>query len=437
MRVSVIGCGHLGIPHAAAMAELGHTVIGVDTDQDKVDQLNKGNCPVHEPGLPKLLTEHASSGRLWFTTDIREAAHCDVHFLAVGTPAAKVGHQYDTSQLVQVVQALAPHLSRPCTVIGKSTVTAGTSRVLKALIEDLAPAGDKVELVWNPEFLREGKAVDDSLRPDRIVAGVSSPAGERAVRDVYAKILQQGAPLFITNLATAEIVKGAANAFLAMKVSFINGVADMCRQAGADAIELADAIGVDPRIGIRGMKPGPGFGGGCLPKDLNAFASSAEEFGALDLADLMWSVERVNSSRADEAVDLVEEALGGSVTGMRVTVWGASFKAGTNDVRESPALRLADRLTACGALVRVYDPKALPEALRERPGLRVVGSLEDSVSGADAVVVATEWQEFAMASPLSLVGRTPSPVMVDLRNVLDAAQWRRAGWTVRQLGRAA
>ncbi|MBD3004532.1 UDP-glucose/GDP-mannose dehydrogenase family protein [Streptomyces sp. 5-10] len=436
MRVSVIGCGHLGIPHAAAMAELGHTVIGVDMDQTKVDRLNKGDCPIHEANLQELLNRHIPSGKLWFTTDMSEVAHCDVHFLAVGTPTAKVGHHYETSQLIRAVQTLAPNLTGPCTVIGKSTITAGTSRLLKNLLAEHAPAGESVELVWNPEFLREGRAVDDTLNPDRIVAGVFSDSGERTVREVYSKILKGGVPLFITTPATAELVKGAANAFLAMKISFINGVSDMCRQAGADAIELAEAIGIDPRIGIRGMAPGPGFGGGCLPKDLKAFAASAEELGALDMADLMWSVDRVNSSRPEAAMDLIEDALGGSVAGMRVTLWGAAFKAGTSDVRESPALALADRLTLHGAVVRVHDPQALTSALRERPGLRVAESMEESVSGSDAVVVATEWPQFAAANPFALVGRTPSPTVVDLRNVLDAAQWRRAGWAVRQLGRA-
>ncbi|MER7759445.1 UDP-glucose/GDP-mannose dehydrogenase family protein [Streptomyces sp. NPDC097619] len=436
MRVSVIGCGHLGIPHAAAMAEIGHEVIGVDTDQAKVDSLNAGQCPIFEEGLPELLARHTASGRLRFTTSAQEAAEfAELHFLGVGTPIDADGRSYDTGQVFGAVRQLAPHLTGPCTIVGKSTVTAGTTSRLTELAQRLAPAGDRVDVVWNPEFLREGHAVEDSLRPDRLVAGLTTASAEKAVREVYAPLLADGVPLFVTSPETAELAKGAANTFLGLKISFVNAVADMCQAAGADVTELVEILGIDARIGRGSMSPGIGYGGGCLPKDVRAFTASARDLGAEAAARLLRAAEEINEARVPVALALVADALGRPLKGATLTVWGAAFKPGTNDVRESPALALAQALRKAGARVTVHDPQATATAMRRSPELEYTDDLHASLTGADAVVLATEWPEYRQADPAALASRPVRPVMVDCRTTLDADRWRTAGWTVHQIGR--
>ncbi|MET9694706.1 UDP-glucose/GDP-mannose dehydrogenase family protein [Streptomyces sp. NPDC006514] len=437
MRISVIGCGHLGIPHAAAMAELGHEVLGVDVDQAKVDSLNSGHCPIYETGLPELLARHTASGRLRFTTDIREAAEfAEMHFIGVGTPIDADGRSYDTGQVFGAIRQLAPHLDRPCTIVGKSTVTVGTTAQVTALAQRLAPAGTAVEVVWNPEFLREGHAVQDTLRPDRLIAGVTSAEGEKAIRAVYAPILDAGVPLFVTDPQTAELAKGAANTFLGLKISYINAVADMCQAAGGDVAQIVEILGIDPRIGAGGMRPGIGYGGGCLPKDVRAFTASARQLGAEQAATLLRAAEKINESRTHVAMDLIREALGGRpLQGARVTVWGAAFKPGTNDVRESPALALAHALQQAGGNVTVHDPQAVASAMTRNPELDYTDDLAASVDGADLVVLATEWPQYRQADPQALVNRPASPLLIDCRTTLDPEPWRTAGWTLHQLGR--
>lgn len=436
MRVSVIGCGHLGIPHAAGMAHLGHEVIGVELNAERVAQLNRGEAPIYEVGLPELLSKHTSSGQLRFTTSMEEAADfADVHFLAVGTPIDSDGRSYDTRQVFGAARSLAPHLTRPCTIMGKSTVTVGTTARLTSLVQRLAPAGTDVDVVWNPEFLREGHAVEDTLRPDRIVAGVTSERAEAAVREVYSAILADDVPLILTSPETAELIKGAANTYLGLKLSFINAVADMCAAAGADVMTLVEALGIDPRIGAKGMMPGIGFGGGCLPKDVRAFTASAHQLGVEDAERLLLAAESVNETRPDMAVRLVEDALGRPLAGARIAMWGAAFKAGTNDVRESPALAVASRLHQRGAHITVHDPHALQTAAQRHPELEYADTLEEATRGADVVVTGTEWPQFRQANPAQLAGIAAGQVVVDLRNVLDAEWWAAAGWTVYQLGR--
>ncbi|EYT80977.1 UDP-glucose 6-dehydrogenase [Streptomyces sp. Tu 6176] len=437
MRVSVIGCGHLGIPHAAAMADLGHEVIGVDVDRAKVDRLNNGECPIYEAGLPELLARHTASGRLKFTTDIRDAAACaDLHFIGVGTPIDADGRSYDTGQVYGAVRGLAPHLNRPCTIVGKSTVTVGTTRRVTALAQRLAPAGGRVDVVWNPEFLREGHAVQDTLRPDRIIAGLTTAEAEKAIRAVYAPILDTGVPLFVTDPQTAELAKGAANTYLGLKISYINAVSDMCEAAGGDVAQIVDILGIDPRIGSGGMRPGIGYGGGCLPKDVRAFTASARQLGADRVADLLRAAEVINENRTVVALGLITRALGERpLRGTRVTVWGAAFKPGTNDVRESPALALAQALQQAGALVTVHDPQAVPTAMVRNPELEYTVDLAASLDGAELVVLATEWPEYGRADARALVDRPAAPLLVDCRTTLDPEPWRTAGWTVHQLGR--
>ncbi|MFD8745275.1 nucleotide sugar dehydrogenase [Streptomyces sp. NPDC059616] len=314
-------------------------------------------------------------------------------------------------------------------IIGKSTVTVGTSRDLGALFARLSPAGEDVEVVWNPEFLRKGHAIDDTLRPDRIVVGVPSARAEDVVRQVYAPLLADGIPLFVTDPATAELIKGAANAYLGMKISFINGVADMCAAAGADVQQLTEAIGADPRIGRGGLNAGPGYGSGCLPKDVRAFTASARTLGLAEAATMLRAAEEVNESRPTAALKLIEQTLGRPVDGVRVTVWGASFKAGTNDVRESPALAIAALMHQRGATVTVHDPHAVPTALRRNPELDYADTLDDSVQDTELIVLATEWPHFREADPKAIAPLVAAPVLIDLRNLIDADAWRMAGWT--------
>ncbi|MFF9204273.1 UDP-glucose dehydrogenase family protein [Streptomyces sp. NPDC014986] len=437
MRVSVIGCGHLGIPHAAAMAELGHEVIGVDVDQAKVDRLNDGDCPIYEAGLPELLARHTASGRLRFTTSIREAADfAELHFIGVGTPIDADGRSYDTGQVYGAIRQLAPHLHQPCTIVGKSTVTVGTTRQVTALAQRLAPAGTAVEVVWNPEFLREGHAVEDTLRPDRLIAGLTSAEAEKAIRAVYAPILDAGVPLFVTDPQTAELAKGAANTFLGLKISYINAVADMCEAADGDISQIVEILGIDPRIGSGGMRPGIGYGGGCLPKDVRAFTASARQLGADQAATLLRAAEVINENRTTVALGLVTRALGERpIKGVKATVWGAAFKPGTNDVRESPALALAQALQQAGATVTIHDPQAVATAMVRNPEFDYTDDLPASLDGADIVVLATEWPEYQQANPQALADRPAQPLLVDCRTTLDPEPWRAAGWTVHQLGR--
>jgi UDPglucose 6-dehydrogenase len=438
-RISVFGTGYLGATHAAGMAELGHEVIGVDIDIAKIDRLQRGEVPFYEPGLPEMLKRHVDSGRLKFTTDAAEAASfADIHFIGVGTPQKQGRHAADLSQVHAVVDTLAPLLDRPAIVLGKSTVPVGTAAAMAARLRDLSPAGDAVELGWNPEFLREGMAVEDTLHPDRIVLGVdpTRPGSvENAVRRVYAPILAIPTPLIVTDLATAELVKVAANAFLATKVSFINAMAEVCDAVGADVKDLADAIGYDARIGRKFLNAGLGFGGGCLPKDIRAFRARAGELGVSESLGFLREVENINTRRRGRVIDLARHAVGGRLDGARVAVLGVAFKPDSDDIRDSPALDVAGRLHLEGADVRVYDPQAMANAARSWPTLKFSSSIEEAVTGAQVVIIATEWREFLQADPMKLGDLVAERWMIDARNCLDVEAWRDAGWRYQGLGR--
>ncbi|MFD5696547.1 UDP-glucose dehydrogenase family protein [Streptomyces lasiicapitis] len=437
MRVSVIGCGHLGAPHAAAMAELGHEVVGVELSPETCRILQSGRGAFYERGLDELLAKHVASGRLRFTTELPEAAGwADLHFLAVGTPLREDGRGYDVSQVLGAVRSLAPLLTRPCTIVGKSMVTVGTVARLQEIVS--AEAAEGVELVWNPEFLREGHAVEDSLHPDRIVAGLSSAAAQKAIAEVYAPILARGGvELIVTDPQTAEVLKSAANAFLSTKISFINAMAEVCEITGADVNAVAYGIGIDHRIGHAGMRPGIGYGGGCLPKDVAAFAHRVEELGAEHAAGLLGAVEAVNRSRMDTAVALVERAHGSALDGAAITVLGASFKPGTSDVRNSPALRLAGRLHQAGARTVIYDPESNEAARRLHPEYTYANDLRSALHEAEAVVLATDWPLFTQDTqlPSSAGAIVRARVLIDVRNSVDSHAWLAAGWQVWQLGR--
>ncbi|MGL5829387.1 MAG: UDP-glucose dehydrogenase family protein [Angustibacter sp.] len=437
MRISVIGCGHLGAPHAAAMAELGHEVIGVELDPEKFRLLRQGRSYFFETGLDELLAKHTASGALRFTQDLAEAAEfADLHFIAVGTPLRSDGHGYNVEQVIGAVTDLLPHLQRPATIVGKSTVTVGTVARLQELI--LAKAScPGIELVWNPEFLREGHAVADSLYPDRILAGLSSPAARAAITEVYRPIVERGdIELIITDPATAEIAKSAANSFLAAKISFINAMAEVCEVTGADVNTVAHAIGIDHRIGHGALRPGIGYGGGCLPKDVGAFTHRVRELGATGAADLLDAVNNINIGRISAAQALIERALGAPVTGLNLAFLGASFKAGTSDVRDSPAMRLAQQLLKSGANITIFDPQSLDIARAVHPEFSYAQSAIDAMADANLVVLATEWPEFTKNAelPVAAADQVNRRIIVDIRNAIEPEPWVRAGWQVWQLG---
>ena len=434
--MSVIGCGYLGAVHAASMAQLGHDVVGIDVDPVKIASLAKGEAPFYEPGLAELLTSLQSSGRLRFTTDIAEAKGATAHFIAVGTPQKKGEYSADLTFVDAAVTALVPHLSAGDVVVGKSTVPVGTAERLSEIVTAGAPGA---YLAWNPEFLREGFAVADTLTPDRIVYGVGpGEAGERATAvlgEVYATALAAETPLIVTDYATAELVKVAANAFLATKISFINAMAEIAEVTGADVTQLADAIGHDARIGRRFLNAGVGFGGGCLPKDLRAFAARAEELGKGESVAFLKEVDAINLRRRQRVVDLVVEALDAEPFGKRVAVLGLSFKPDSDDVRDSPALDVAVQLTGRGADVIATDPQAIGTAGRLHPQLRFEADTLTALTGADVVVVVTEWREYRELDPVVVGELVASKVIIDGRNCLDAEAWRAAGFTYIGMGR--
>jgi UDPglucose 6-dehydrogenase len=435
-RLTVLGAGYLGATHAACMAELGFDLLALDADASHVADLSAGRLPLYESGLEELLNRGLRSGRLRFTTSYAEAAEFgDVHFICVGTPQLKGSQGADLSQVFGCVDSLAPLLTRPCLIVGKSTTPAGTAAVLAERIARLAPVGAAAELAWNPEFLREGFAVADTLRPERIVAGVRSAAAESALREVYAEPLGAGVPFIVTDFATAELIKVAANSFLATKISFINAMAEVCEAAGADVTKLAEALGHDHRIGSGSLRPGLGFGGGCLPKDLRAFVTRAEELGAGPAVSFLREVDAINTRRRERMVELARELAGGTLAGKNVGVLGLAFKPDSDDIRDSPALDVAATIGRLGARVTGYDPAAMDRAQKAHPELEYAGSVIDAATGADVLLLLTEWPEFREADP-EVVGKAVARrCIADARNALDPAQWRAAGWTYRALGR--
>ncbi|WBB62951.1 UDP-glucose/GDP-mannose dehydrogenase family protein [Streptomyces sp. WMMC500] len=443
LRITVIGTGYLGATHAAAMAELGFEVLGLDVVKEKVELLSAGRVPMYEPGLEDLLRKHVAgvegaSGRLRFTTDWDElAAFGDVHFVCVNTPQKHGEYGCDMSFVDAAIDTLAPRLDRPCLVVGKSTVPVGSAARLARRLAELAPVGEQAELAWNPEFLREGFAVEDTLRPDRIVVGVAGERAEELLREVYAGPVGAGTPFVVADYPTAELVKTSANAFLATKISFINAMAEICEAAGGDVVKLAEAIGYDERIGRKFLRAGIGFGGGCLPKDIRAFMARAGELGVDQALTFLREVDSINMRRRAHMVELARDACDGSFLGRRIAVLGATFKPDSDDVRDSPALNVAGQIHLQGGQVTVYDPKGADNARREFPTLRYADSAEDAVRGADVVLHLTEWSEFHTLDPHRLARAAATAHLIDGRNTLDPAPWRAAGWTFRAVGRPA
>jgi UDPglucose 6-dehydrogenase len=436
MRISVFGCGYLGAVHAACMASLGHEVVGVDVIEEQVASLAAGRPPFHEPGLEQLLVDALATGRLEFTTDPSRAAGAKVHFICVGTPQKRNENAADLSYLRSAVDSILPLLTPGDVVVGKSTVPVGTAEGVAERIEEREPGA---ELLWNPEFLREGHAVEDTLHPDRLVYGVRPGAGgQRAARvldEVYAATLADGTPKIETDLATAQLVKVAANSFLATKISFINAMAELCEATGADVTMLADAIGHDARIGRKFLNAGVGFGGGCLPKDIRAFMARAGELGVDQALTFLREVDSINMRRRVRMVDLAREVCGGSIVGRRVAVLGAAFKPHSDDIRDSPALSVAAQMQLQGAQVTVTDPQAVDNARKKWPELVYADTVADAVREAEVVLLLTEWPEYVALDPEELRRQVAVPRIIDGRNCLDPATWRAAGWTYRALGR--
>lgn len=436
MRISVIGCGYLGAVHAACMAKLGHEVVGIDVSEPRIAALSQAKAPFYEPGLEDLLRDVQETGRLTFTTDISAAAGSDVHFICVGTPQKKGENGADMAFVDAAAMSLMPYVEPGNLVVGKSTVPVGTADRMALLVRNHEPLA---HLVWNPEFLREGHAVSDTLSPDRFVYGVENGDEEHeavaALDEVYAASLASGVPRLVMDRPTAELVKAAANSFLATKISFINAMAEVCEAAGADVTRLADAIGMDDRIGPKFLHAGIGFGGGCLPKDIRAFMARAGELGADQALTFLREVDAINMRRRTRVVELTRELCGGSLLGKRITVLGAAFKPESDDVRDSPSLSIAAQLQLQGAVVTVTDPKALDNAAKRFPELQYEPTLELAISNADALLLLTEWPLYRELDPYAVQSLVASPRILDGRNVLDSDKWRSAGWTYRGLGR--
>jgi UDPglucose 6-dehydrogenase len=440
MKISVIGCGYLGAVHAATLASMGNNVVGIDVDAAKVEQLGRGFAPFFEPGLDELLQDGIANGRLRFATEFAAAADAQVHFLCVGTPQSKTSDGADLTYLLAATNALLPHLARRSAVVGKSTVPVGTVQLLGDMLADRPD----VLLGWNPEFLRQGTAVKDSLVPDRLVYGVAGGKGAVAGRGmtavldaVYEPLLCAGIPRFVCNYATAELIKSASNAFLATKVSFINAMAELCDASGADVTELGEAMGMDPRIGSRYLHAGLGFGGGCLPKDIRSLRTQAAALGVRSVDEWMGTVDAINLNQRARTVEIARELCGGTLSGRRVTVLGAAFKPDTDDIRDSPALDVALQLSNAGAHVTVTDPKAINNAWLRYPQLRFEVAVEPALEAADLVLLLTEWDEYRLLSPVDAGRIVRRRVVLDARNVLNVPAWEAQGWTVRGLGTGA
>jgi len=433
LKLSVIGTGYLGATHAACMASLGFEVIGFDTEVSKIELLSKGKVPFYEPDLEELLAEQIKAGRLRFTKDIAELADVDVHFICVGTPQVKGGNAADLTYVNSALESIARIVKPGGLVVGKSTVPVGTATRLRNRLIELNPNAD---LAWNPEFLREGFAVEDTLRPNRLVVGVTNDNSDKILKEVYAINLKENTPWVRADLPTAELVKVAANSFLATKISFINAMAEICEAAGGDVTILAKAIGYDPRIGSRFLQAGIGFGGGCLPKDIRAFMARAEELGAKQAVEFLKEVDAINLRARQRIIELVRRDLSEDLVGKKVAILGAAFKPDSDDVRDSPALDIAAQIQAAGAIVTVHDPKAIANAQKRFPALKFAEDINNTLKDADIVLHLTEWKIYRDINPGQVKSLVKTAIMIDGRNALDRDAWRAAGWKFRALGRS-
>ena len=433
LKLSVIGTGYLGATHAACMASLGFEVIGFDIEASKIDLLSKGKVPFYEPELEELLSEQIKSGRLTFTSNIADLAEADVHFICVGTPQIKNGNAADLTYVNSALESIAKFVKPGGLVVGKSTVPVGTATKLRNRLLELNP---KADLAWNPEFLREGFAVEDTLRPNRLVVGVVNDSAEQILKEVYANNLKEKTPWVRADLPTSELVKVAANSFLATKISFINAMAEICEAAGGDVTVLAKAIGYDPRIGSRFLQAGIGFGGGCLPKDIRAFMARAEELGASQAVEFLKEIDAINLRARQRIIELVRKDLADDLRGKKVAILGAAFKPDSDGVRDSPALDIAAQIQAAGAVVTVHDPKAIANAQKRFPALNFADDVNATLKDAEIVLHLTEWKIYREIDPVKVKSVVKNPIIIDGRNALDRDLWQSAGWKFRALGRS-
>ncbi|HYC73357.1 UDP-glucose/GDP-mannose dehydrogenase family protein [Brevundimonas sp.] len=433
MKIGVIGTGYVGLVTGTCLAELGHEVICVDALPRKIELLNNGGCPIYEPGLSDLIRKQRQAGRLTFSTDIGGMApDRDAIFIAVGTPPRPDG-EADLSFLRAAVSDLAPHLAGFTAVVTKSTVPVGTGDGIEAQLAEQRPDAD-VAVVSNPEFLREGSAIGDFMKPDRIVVGTDDLRARELMQQIYAPLTDAGAPLVMTDRRTSELIKYAANAFLAVKISYINEIADLCEELGADAVRVAEGMGLDPRIGRRFLDPGPGFGGSCFPKDTDALLSTGRAAGVP--LRVVTAASEANRDRKRLLAARVA-AVAGDLAGQTVAVLGLTFKAGTDDMREAASLELIPELQRRGATVRAFDPKGMEAARDLLPGIVLCRDAYDAAKGATAVVVLTEWPAFRTLDLQRLAGVVGIPLLIDMRNLFDPDEVSRAGFDYVSIGRPA
>lgn len=432
LKLSVIGTGYLGATHAACMASLGFDVIGFDTESSKIELLSQGKVPFYEPDLEELLAKQIKSGKLKFTKNIQDLAECDVHFICVGTPQVKGGNAADLTYVNSALESVAHIAKSGALIVGKSTVPVGTAERLRKTLLEINP---DVDLAWNPEFLREGFAVEDTLKPNRLVVGVTNDRAEQILKEVYVSNLKENTPWVRADLPTSELVKVAANSFLATKISFINAMAEVCEAAGGDVTVLAKAIGYDPRIGNRFLQAGIGFGGGCLPKDIRAFMARAEELGAEQAVKFLEEIDAINLRARQRIIELVRKDLSNDLNGKKVAILGAAFKPDSDDVRDSPALDIAAQIQAAGAVVTVHDPKAIKNAQKRFPALNFEEDIENTLKDSNIVLHLTEWKIYREIDPVKVKSLVINPIIIDGRNALDRQLWISAGWKFRALGR--
>ena len=433
MNVAVVGTGYVGLVMGAGLAEMGNAVVCADVDAGKIERLRRGDVPIYEPGLEPLVARNQVEGRLSFTTDVGAAVErSDVVFVAVGTPPDEDGSA-DLRHVLDVATTIGRHMNRPKVVVTKSTVPVGTAEKVRAAIA--AETKTAFHLASNPEFLKEGAAVQDFMKPDRIVLGVDSPEAEAALRELYEPFVRSGNPILFMDIPSAEVTKYAANAMLAARIALMNQLAALCERVGADVDDVRAGVGSDARLGKAFLFPGPGYGGSCFPKDVKALCATGREVGARQ--DILECVDASNQRQKRVALEKLERALGGTLAGRTVAVWGLAFKAQTDDMRESAALVVVEGLLAAGATVRLHDPKAMDEA-RRHFGARVayVERRYDALEGADALVVLTEWQEYRVLDYERARGLMRRPVVIDARNLYEPARMRQHGFTYDSIGRA-
>lgn len=434
MKITVIGSGYVGLVSGACFSEFGFQVTCIDKDAAKIDALKNGIIPIYEPGLDDLVARNTASGRLGFDTDLKAAvADADAIFIAVGTPTRRGDGHADLSFVYAAAAEIAPHLQGYTVVVTKSTVPVGTGREVGRILHDTNPDAD-VDVASNPEFLREGSAIADFMRPDRVVVGTESPRAREVMSALYRPLYLLETPIVFTTLETSELIKYAANAFLAVKISFINQMADLCEKVGADVHDVARGMGLDKRIGPKFLHPGPGYGGSCFPKDTLALVKTAEDHDAR--VTIVEEVVAYNARRKESMAMRVVNALGGSVKGCRIGVLGLAFKPETDDMRDSPALDILPQLVAAGAAITAYDPAAMDQARPLLPaGITYENGADACINAADAVVIITEWNEFRALTPAALKEKMRGKAVIDLRNIFDPQQAADAGLDYHNIGR--